>query len=150
MPSDLIRGWKPVRVKKTRQKKKLVLAVMGGVVTARLGVVMFGVAGMTVCGMGVVRRLFVIAGLVMLGGLAVMFCRMLVMLGGLLVMLDVGVFAHVALPVVVISQHALRNAPDTLLTPARQLCCRPQRARVINHPPRSRNRHPGRSGFFGG
>src|ERR1700733_14961063 len=24
MPSDLIRGWKPVRVKKTRQKKKLV------------------------------------------------------------------------------------------------------------------------------
>jgi hypothetical protein len=99
MPSDLIRGWKPVRVKKTRQKKKLVLAVMGGVVTARLGVVMFGVAGMTVRGMGVVRRLFMIAGFVMLGGLAVMFCRMLVMLGGLLMMLDVGMFAHVALPV---------------------------------------------------
>ena len=77
----------------------LVLAVMGGVVTARLGVVMFGVAGMTVRGMGVVRRLFVIAGFVMLGGLAVMFCRMLVMLGGLVMMLDVGVFAHVALPV---------------------------------------------------
>jgi hypothetical protein len=107
MPSDLIRGWKPVRVKKTRQKKKLVLAVMGGVVTARLGVVMFGVAGMTVRGMGVVRRLFVIAGLVMLGGLAVMFCRVLVMLGGLVMVIDVGVFlgvflgvfAHVALPV---------------------------------------------------
>jgi hypothetical protein len=76
-----------------------VLAVMGGVVTARLGVVMFGVAGMTVRGMGVVRRLFVIAGFVMLGGFAVMLCRMLVMLGGLLMMLDVGVFAHVALPV---------------------------------------------------
>jgi hypothetical protein len=84
-----------------------VLAVMGGVVTARLGVVMFGVAGMTVRGMGVVRRLFVIAGLVMLGGFAVMFCGMLVMLGGLVVMIDVGVFlgvflgvfAHVALPV---------------------------------------------------
>ena len=75
------------------------LAVVGGVVTARLGVVMFGVAGMTVRGMGVVRRLFVIAGLVMPGGLAVMFCRMLVMLGGLVVMIDVGVLAHVALPV---------------------------------------------------
>jgi hypothetical protein len=103
MPSDLIRGWKPVRVKKTRQKKKLVLAVMGGVVTARLGVVMFGVAGMTVRGMGVVRRLFVIAGLVMFRGLAVMFCRMFVMLGGLVVMIGLGVFldvfAHVALPV---------------------------------------------------
>jgi len=103
MPSDLIRGWKPVRVKKTRRKKKLVLAVMGGVVAARLGVVMFGVAGMTVRGMGVVRRLFVIAGFVMLGGLAVMFCRMLVMLGGLLMVIDVGVFlgvfANVALPV---------------------------------------------------
>jgi hypothetical protein len=75
------------------------LAVMGGVVTARLGVVMFGVAGMTVRGVGVVRRLFVIAGLVMLGGLAVMLGGMLVMLGGLVVVIDVGVFAHVALPV---------------------------------------------------
>jgi len=79
------------------------LAVMRGVVTARLGVVMLGVAGMTVRGMGVVRRLFVIAGFVMPGGLAVMFCSMLVMLGGLVVMFDVGVFlgvlAHVALPV---------------------------------------------------
>jgi hypothetical protein len=75
------------------------LAVMGGVVAARLGVVMFGVAGMTVRGMGVVRRLFVIAGFVMLGGLAVMLGGMLVMLGGLVVVIDVGVFAHVALPV---------------------------------------------------
>jgi hypothetical protein len=74
------------------------LAVMGGVVAARLGVVMFGVAGVTMRGVGVVRRLFVIAGFVMLGGFAVMFCSMLVMLGGLVVMLDVGVFAHVALP----------------------------------------------------
>jgi hypothetical protein len=62
-----------------------VLAVMGGVVTARLDVVMLGVAGVAMGGMGVVRRLFVIAGFVMLGGLVVM--------------LDVGVFAHVALPV---------------------------------------------------
>jgi hypothetical protein len=74
------------------------LAVMGGVVAARLGVVMFGVAGMTVRGMGVVRRLLVIAGFVMLGGFAVMLGGMLVMLGGLVVVIDVAVFAHVALP----------------------------------------------------
>ena len=77
----------------------LVLAVVGGVVTARLGVVMFGVAGMAVRGVGVMRGLFVVAGLVMLGGFAVMLGGMLVMLGGLVVMIDVGVLAHVALPV---------------------------------------------------
>ena len=76
----------------------LMLAVMGGVVTARLGVVVLGVAGMTVRGVGVVRRLLVIAGFVVLRGFAMMFCRMLVMLGGLVMMLDVAVFAHVALP----------------------------------------------------
>ena len=74
------------------------LAVMGGVVTARLGVVMFGVAGMTVRGMGVVRRLFVIAGFMMLGGFAVMFGGMLVVFCGLVVMVDC-VGAHVSLPV---------------------------------------------------
>ena len=77
----------------------LLLAVMGGVVTARLDMVMLGVAGMTVRGMGVMRRLFVVAGFMMLRRLAVMFRGMLVMLGGLVVMLDVGVFAHGALPV---------------------------------------------------
>ena len=72
---------------------------MGGVVTARLDVMMLGVAGVTVGGVGVVRRLFVIAGFVMLGGFTVMLRGMLVMFGGLVVMLDVGVIAHVALPV---------------------------------------------------
>jgi hypothetical protein len=72
--------------------------MMGGVMAARLDVVMLGVAGMTEGGVGMVRRLFMIAGFVMPGSLAVMLRRMLVMLGGLLVMLDVGVFAHVALP----------------------------------------------------
>jgi hypothetical protein len=71
---------------------------MGGVVTARLDVVMLGVAGVTMGGVGVVRRLLVIAGFVMFGGLAVMLGGMLVMLGGLVMMLDVGVFAHAALP----------------------------------------------------
>jgi hypothetical protein len=40
-----------------------------------------------------------IASFVMPGGFTVMLRSMFVMLGGLVVMLDVGVFAHVALPV---------------------------------------------------
>jgi hypothetical protein len=76
-----------------------VLAVMGGVVAARFDVVVFGVAGVAMRGMGVVRRLFVIAGFVMPGSFTMMLRSMFVMLGCLVVMLDVGVFAHVALPV---------------------------------------------------
>ena len=72
---------------------------MGGVMTARLDMMMFGVAGMTVRGVGVVRRLFVIAGFVMLGGFAMVLCRMLVMFGRLVMMINACVVAHVALPV---------------------------------------------------
>ncbi|MDE2068961.1 MAG: hypothetical protein KGK01_06525 [Bradyrhizobium sp.] len=75
------------------------LAVMGGVVAARLDVVMLGVAGVTVGGVGVMRCLFMIAGFMMPGGLAMMTGGMLVMFSGLVVMLDMGVFTHVALPV---------------------------------------------------
>jgi hypothetical protein len=71
-----------------------VLAVMLGVVTARLDMMMFGVAGMAVGGVGVMRGLLVIAGLVVLGGFAVMPGGVLVMFGGLGVMID-GVLAHV-------------------------------------------------------
>ena len=46
-------------------------AVVLGVMTAGLGVVLFGVAGMTVGAVGVVRRLLVIAGFMMLGGFPV-------------------------------------------------------------------------------
>ena len=74
------------------------LAVMGGVVTARLGVMVFGVAGMTVRGVGVVRRLLVIAGFVVLRGFAMMLGGMLVMLGGLVMMLDTLACAHILLP----------------------------------------------------
>ena len=74
------------------------MAVVRGVMTARLDVVMFSVAGMTVGGVGVVRRLFVIAGFVVLGGFTVVLGSMLVMFGGLGVMLDVGVVTHRALP----------------------------------------------------
>jgi hypothetical protein len=74
------------------------VAVVRGVMTARLDVVVFSVAGMTVGGVGVVRRLFVIAGFVVLGGFTVVPGGMLVVFGGLGVMLDVGVVTHRALP----------------------------------------------------
>jgi hypothetical protein len=74
-----------------------VLAVVLGVMTARLGMVFFGVAGMAVGAVSVVRGLFVIAGFVVLGGFTVMLGGMLVMFGGLVVMFD-GVFAHVWAP----------------------------------------------------
>jgi hypothetical protein len=73
--------------------------VMLGVVTAGFGVMLFGMAGVAVGGVGVVRRLFVIAGVMMLGGFAMMLRRMLVMFGGLVMVLDACVIAHGALPV---------------------------------------------------
>jgi hypothetical protein len=76
-----------------------VLAVLRSVMPARLDVMMLGVAGVTVGGVRVVRRLLVIAGLVMLGGFAMMLCCMLMVLGRLVVMLDALMFAHVSLPV---------------------------------------------------
>ena len=66
---------------------------------AGLGVMFFGVAGMAVGGVSVVRRLVVIAGFVMPGGFAVMLRRVLVMLGGLVMVLDACVVAHGVLPV---------------------------------------------------
>jgi hypothetical protein len=45
------------------------------------------------------RRLLVIAGLVMLGGFAMMLCCMLMVLGRLVVMLHALMFAHISLPV---------------------------------------------------
>ena len=71
---------------------------MRGVVTARLDVMVFGMAGVAMGAVGVMGRLLVIAGFVMLGGFAVMFRRMFVVFGGLVVMVD-GVVAHVSLPV---------------------------------------------------
>ena len=75
-------------------RKRLVLAVMLGVVTARLDMMMFGVAGMAVRGVGVMGRLLVIAGFVVLGGFTVMLGGVFVVFGGLLMMLD----AHVRSP----------------------------------------------------
>ena len=66
---------------------------MLGVVTARLDVVMFGMAGMAVGGVGVMRGLLVIAGFVVLGGFAMMLGGMFVVLGGLMMVLDAHGFA---------------------------------------------------------
>jgi hypothetical protein len=76
----------------------LVLAVMLGVMAARLGMVFFGVAGVAMRAVGVMRGLLVIAGFVVLGGFAVMLGGVLVMFGGLVMVVD-GVLAHCSLPV---------------------------------------------------
>jgi len=72
---------------------------MLGMMAARLDMMVFGVAGMPVGGMGVMGRLFVIAGFMMLGSFAMMLCRVLVVLGGLVMMLDALMLAHISLPV---------------------------------------------------
>ena len=74
-------------------------AVVFGVMTAGLHVVMFGVAGVTVRAMGMVSGLFVIAGFMMLGSFAMVSCGMLVMFGSLMMVLDACVVAHNSLPV---------------------------------------------------
>jgi hypothetical protein len=75
------------------------LAVVLGVVTAGFGMMLFGVAGVAVSGVGVMRGLLVIAGLVMLGGFAVMPGSMFVVLRRLVMMvLDACVVAHICSP----------------------------------------------------
>jgi hypothetical protein len=78
--------------------RSLVLAVMLGVMTAGLDVMMFGMAGMTVGAVGVVRRLLVIAGLMMRGGFTMVLGCVLVMFGSLVMVLDACVVAHVFSP----------------------------------------------------
>jgi hypothetical protein len=58
-----------------------------------------GMAGMPVSAMGVVRRLLVIAGLMVLGGFAVVLRGLLVVFGGLVMVLDACVVSHISLPV---------------------------------------------------
>ena len=74
------------------------LAVMLGVMTAGLDMMMFGMAGMTVGAVSVVRRLLVIAGLMMLGGFTMMLGCMFVMFGSFVMMVDACVVAHVFSP----------------------------------------------------
>jgi hypothetical protein len=103
----------------------LLRAVVLGVMATCFGMMFFGVAGMTVGAVGVVRRLFVIAGFVMLGGFAVMLGRVLVMFGSLVMMvLDACVVVHVCSPGSAMKREpGLRRRFDTMLTASRQLCC---------------------------
>jgi hypothetical protein len=72
----------------------LIVAVVFGVMAARLGMVFFSVAGMAVGGVGVVRRFLMIAGFVMLGSFTVMLRGVLVVFGSLVMMLDACMVAH--------------------------------------------------------
>ncbi|WP_375779899.1 hypothetical protein ACE103_14010 [Bradyrhizobium sp. ma5] len=80
-------------------ERLLVFAMVLGVMPAGLGVVMLGMAGVTMGAVRVMRRLVVIAGFVVLGGFAMMTRRVFVVLGGLVVMLNACVVAHEDLPV---------------------------------------------------
>jgi hypothetical protein len=72
---------------------------MLGVVTAGLDMMMFGMAGVTMGAVGMVRRLLVISGFMMLCSFAMVLRGVLVMFGGLVMMvLDACVFAHVCSP----------------------------------------------------
>jgi len=82
-----------------------VSGVLFGVMTARLDMVMLGVARMAVSGIGMMRRLLVITGLVMLRGLAMVLRRVLVMLRGLLVVLDALVLTHHCSPGLEVKVH---------------------------------------------
>jgi hypothetical protein len=70
------------------------MAVMLGVMTAGLDMMMFGVAGVTVGAMRMMRRLLVIAGFMMFGGFTVMLRRMFMVLRSLVMVLDGLVVAH--------------------------------------------------------
>jgi hypothetical protein len=97
---------------------------MLGVMTAGLGMMLFGMAGMAVSGMGVVGGLLVIAGLMVLGGFAMMLGGMFVVFGSLMMVLDACVVAHILLSRSAVRSPAdLRRSPDTMLTAARQACC---------------------------
>jgi hypothetical protein len=97
---------------------------MLGVMTAGLGMMLFGMAGMAVSAVGVVRGLLVIAGLMVLGGFAMMLGGMFVVFGSLMMVLDACVVAHILLSRSAVRSPAdLRRSPDTMLTAARQVCC---------------------------
>ena len=74
------------------------LGVLLGVVAARLNLMMFGVARVTMGRVRMVCRLLVITGFMKLGGLAMVLGGVLMMFGRLVVMLGALMLAHVASP----------------------------------------------------
>jgi hypothetical protein len=83
----------------TQPKDISVRAVMLGVMTAGLDMMVFGMAGMAMGAVGVMRRLFVIAGLMVFGRFTVMLRGMFVVFSGLVMVLYACVVAHNTLPV---------------------------------------------------
>ena len=75
------------------------LAVHLSVVPAGLGMMMFGMAGVSVGDVGMMRRLLVITGRVVLRRFTMVVGRLLVMLRSLLMVLSALVLAHFVLPV---------------------------------------------------
>jgi hypothetical protein len=101
-----------------------VFAVELSVMTTGFRMMFFGVAGMTVGAMRMMRRLLVIARFVMLGGFAMMLRSVLVMFGGFMMVLDACVIAHVCSPGLVSpNEVAIARLSDTMLTRQRQDCC---------------------------
>jgi hypothetical protein len=84
-----------------------VLAVMLGVMTAGLDMMMFGVAGVPMRAVRMMSRLFVIAGFMMPGSFAVVLGGMLVVIGSLMMVLDACVIAHSRSPGLAIEVHIL-------------------------------------------
>lgn len=74
------------------------MSVLLGVVAARLDVMLFGMARMSMSHVRMVRRLLVVAGLMMLSGLAMVLGGVLMMFGRLLVVLGALMLAHVVSP----------------------------------------------------
>jgi hypothetical protein len=76
------------------------LAVVLGMMAAGFGMMVFGMAGVTVRAMGMVSGFFVMAGFMMLCSFAMVSCGMLVMFGSLvMMMLCACVFAHARSPI---------------------------------------------------
>jgi hypothetical protein len=81
---------------------------MFGVMTAGFGMVMLGVAGMSVRAVRVMSRLFVIAGFMVLGSFAMVLRGMLVVFGSLVMMvLDACLVAHIRSPGLAIKVHMI-------------------------------------------
>ena len=98
MPPLLTGAAKRDSTRTTSAKLILVLAVMFSVMTAGLGMVMLGVAGVAMRAVRMMSRLVVIAGFVMPGSFTVVLGGMLVMFGSLMMMLDACVVAHIRSP----------------------------------------------------
>ena len=74
------------------------MAVMLGVMTAGLNMMMLGMAGVAMRAVRMMSRLFVIAGFMVPGSFAMVLRGMLMMFGRLVMMLDACVVAHISSP----------------------------------------------------